>query len=79
MLALNRLTSIYVAGHAGLAGSAIVRRLQALGYSSLWLRPPFLDWEGIVAYLAVTLVAAGHVRMNTRQLPKHRTRKRLGA
>ena len=29
---------IFVAGHRGLAGSAIVRHLQALGYSRLLLR-----------------------------------------
>jgi GDP-L-fucose synthase len=29
---------IYVAGHRGLAGSAIVRRLQAEGYSNLILK-----------------------------------------
>lgn len=36
---MNRDSKIYVAGHRGLAGSAIARRLQAGGYSNLILRP----------------------------------------
>lgn len=35
---MNRQSPIYVAGHRGLAGSAIVRRLRALGHSNLVLR-----------------------------------------
>jgi GDP-L-fucose synthase len=35
---VNENARIYVAGHGGLAGSAIVRRLQALGYRQLILR-----------------------------------------
>jgi len=36
---LNRDARIFVAGHRGLVGSAITRRLQAEGYSNLLLRP----------------------------------------
>ena len=32
-------TRIYVAGHRGMVGSALVRRLRAGGYSNLLLRP----------------------------------------
>lgn len=35
---MNKSASIYIAGHRGLAGSAIVRRLTALGYSNLIVR-----------------------------------------
>jgi GDP-L-fucose synthase len=38
MNALEKSTPIYVAGHRGLAGSALVRRLQARGYRNLILR-----------------------------------------
>jgi GDP-L-fucose synthase len=34
---MNRQTRIYVAGHGGLVGSAVVRRLRALGYEQLLL------------------------------------------
>lgn len=36
--ALNREARIFVAGHQGLAGSALVRRLEAAGYGNLLLR-----------------------------------------
>jgi GDP-L-fucose synthase len=36
---LDKNTKIYVAGHSGLVGSAIVRKLKNLGYSNLVLRP----------------------------------------
>ncbi len=32
---MNKQARIFVAGHRGLVGSAIVRRLQALGYEQL--------------------------------------------
>ncbi len=35
---MNRDAKIYIAGHRGLVGSALLRRLQALGYSNLLLR-----------------------------------------
>jgi GDP-L-fucose synthase len=35
---VNRDASVFVAGHLGLAGSAIVRRLQALGYANILTR-----------------------------------------
>jgi GDP-L-fucose synthase len=35
---VNKASRIYVAGHSGLVGSAVVRGLQALGYSNLLLR-----------------------------------------
>ena len=35
---MNKNSKIYVAGHRGLVGSALVRRLQAKGYSNLLLR-----------------------------------------
>jgi GDP-L-fucose synthase len=35
---MQRDSKIFVAGHRGLVGSAIVRRLESLGYSSLALR-----------------------------------------
>ncbi len=35
---MNKQDKIYVAGHGGLVGSALVRRLQALGYENLLLR-----------------------------------------
>ena len=35
---MNKNDRIYVAGHSGLAGSAIVRRLQALGYGNILAR-----------------------------------------
>jgi GDP-L-fucose synthase len=36
---VEKTSKIYVAGHSGLVGSAIVRRLKAHGYSNLLLRP----------------------------------------
>jgi GDP-L-fucose synthase len=36
---LNKTSKIYVAGHRGLAGSAIVRALQADGYTHIITRP----------------------------------------
>lgn len=38
LLAMNTTDKIYVAGHQGMVGSAIVRRLQALGFDNLLLR-----------------------------------------
>jgi GDP-L-fucose synthase len=38
MMAMDRDTPIYIAGHRGLVGSAIVRRLRAAGYTNLLLR-----------------------------------------
>ncbi|HTH14017.1 MAG TPA: NAD-dependent epimerase/dehydratase family protein, partial [Spirochaetia bacterium] len=35
---MNKKSKIYVAGHRGLVGSAIVRRLQAGGYTNLVFR-----------------------------------------
>src|SRR5579864_9848642 len=35
---MDRKAKIYVAGHTGLAGSALVRRLRAAGYQNLVLR-----------------------------------------
>jgi len=35
---MNKESKIYIAGHRGLVGSAIVRRLQAVGYKNLLLR-----------------------------------------
>src|SRR4051794_28654003 len=35
---MNTSAKIFVAGHKGLVGSALVRRLQAAGYSNLLLR-----------------------------------------
>jgi hypothetical protein len=35
---IRQQASIFVAGHRGLAGSAIVRKLRALGYENLLLR-----------------------------------------
>ena len=35
---MNKQAKIYIAGHRGLVGSAIVRNLQALGYTKLLLR-----------------------------------------
>ena len=35
---MNRDARIFVAGHRGMVGSAIVRRLQALGYTNLITR-----------------------------------------
>jgi len=37
-LILNLSSKIYIAGHRGLVGSALVRRLQAKGYSNLVTR-----------------------------------------
>ncbi|HEX9473579.1 MAG TPA: NAD-dependent epimerase/dehydratase family protein, partial [Steroidobacteraceae bacterium] len=34
---MNKEARIYVAGHRGLVGSAVVRRLRALGYEQLLL------------------------------------------
>jgi len=36
---MDKTSKIYVAGHKGLVGSAIVRALQAQGYTNLLLRP----------------------------------------
>ena len=35
---MNRDARVFVAGHRGMVGSAIVRRLQALGYTNLITR-----------------------------------------
>ena len=35
---MNKDSKIYVAGHGGLVGAAIVRRLKAMGYDNLILR-----------------------------------------
>ncbi len=35
---MNKTSKIYIAGHRGLVGSALVRRLQAKGYTNLVLR-----------------------------------------
>ena len=35
---MDKNSKIYVAGHTGLVGSAILRHLQALGYSNLIVR-----------------------------------------
>lgn len=37
-IAMNQSSKIYVAGHKGLAGSAIVRKLQDLGYTNIIVR-----------------------------------------
>ncbi|CAI9098623.1 OLC1v1035302C1 [Oldenlandia corymbosa var. corymbosa] len=37
-MAIEKSAKIYVAGHSGLVGSAVVRKLQSLGYSNLLLR-----------------------------------------
>ena len=47
---MNKHSKIYVAGHRGLAGSAIVRELQRQGYGNLVLRTHTeLDLEDAVA------------------------------
>jgi GDP-L-fucose synthase len=47
---MNKNTKIYIAGHRGLAGSAIVRELQRLGYTNLVTRTHAeLDLEDAVA------------------------------
>jgi GDP-L-fucose synthase len=49
---MDKITKIYIAGHRGLVGSAIVRNLQAAGYSNLLLRTHAeLDLEDAVATL----------------------------
>ncbi|MFZ2397673.1 MAG: NAD-dependent epimerase/dehydratase family protein [Smithella sp.] len=32
---MNKTSKIYIAGHSGLVGSAIIRRLQSEGYNNL--------------------------------------------
>jgi GDP-L-fucose synthase len=54
-MTLGKQTRIYVAGHLGMAGSAIVRRLRAGGYQNLLLRTraelDLLDQAAVRAYL----------------------------
>ena len=40
---MNKKSKIYVAGHGGLVGGAIVRRLKGAGYENLILRDPWRD------------------------------------
>ncbi|PJC05756.1 MAG: GDP-fucose synthetase, partial [Gallionellales bacterium CG_4_9_14_0_8_um_filter_55_61] len=50
---MNKNIKIYIAGHRGLAGSAIVRELHRLGYSNLVTRTHAeLDLEDAAATLA---------------------------
>ena len=53
---MDKTAKIYVTGHRGMVGSAIVRRLQALGYSNLITRThaelDLLDQRAVHAYLA---------------------------
>ncbi len=53
---MNRNARIYVTGHRGMVGSAIVRRLQARGYENLLLRSraelDLLDQRAVHAFLA---------------------------
>ena len=37
-MTMNKESKIYIAGHRGLVGSALVRRLQAKGYANLVTR-----------------------------------------
>jgi GDP-L-fucose synthase len=54
-MTIGKRSRIYVAGHLGMAGSAIVRRLQAGGYENLLLRPRaelnLLDQAAVRAYM----------------------------
>ncbi len=53
---MNFASKIYVAGHRGLVGSAVVRRLRELGYTNLVLRPRFelnlLDEKAVADFFA---------------------------
>ena len=54
-MAIAKNAKIYIAGHRGLVGSAIVRRLQQGGYSNLVTRPrqelDLLDQQAVFAFL----------------------------
>lgn len=54
-MTIGKQSRIYVAGHLGMAGSAIVRRLHAGGYQNLALRPraevDLLDQAAVRAYM----------------------------
>ena len=69
-MTIGKHSRIYVAGHLGMAGSAIVRRLRAGGYQNLLLRPrselDLLDQSAVQAYLQAerpeyVFLAAGKV------------------
>ena len=53
---LSKTAKIYITGHRGMVGSAIVRRLQALGYDNLVTRThaelDLIDQRAVHAYLA---------------------------
>ena len=53
---MNKTLKIYVTGHRGMVGSAIVRRLQSLGYSNILTRThaelDLLDQRAVHAFLA---------------------------
>jgi nucleoside-diphosphate-sugar epimerase len=40
---MNKFSKIYIAGHTGLIGSALLRRLQSLGYKNLLLPKNLCD------------------------------------
>jgi GDP-L-fucose synthase len=67
---MNRDRKVYVAGHGGMAGSAVVRQLQAKGYTNLVTRTraelDLLDQRAVFGFLAserpdYVFVAAGKV------------------
>ena len=69
-MTVGKQTKIYVAGHLGMAGSAIVRRLRAGGYENLLLRSraelDLLDQSAVRAYMQMerpeyVFLAAGKV------------------
>jgi len=67
---MDKHIKVFVAGHRGMAGSALVRRLEAGGYTNLLMRPrnelDLLDQRAVREYLAATrpdyvIVAAAKV------------------
>ena len=78
---MDKNAKIFVAGHRGMVGSAIVRRLQAAGYTSVITRSRselnLLDQAAVHAFLAeqkfdYLFIAAAKVRQWARE-PKVRT------
>jgi GDP-L-fucose synthase len=76
MVGISTAAKIYVAGHLGMVGSALVRRLRSAGYQNLLLRThgelDLLDQRSVLAFLHAEVpdyifVAAARVGGHPRQ------------